>query len=161
MRAATTGKTSPIGLLAGLTTAIALAIASGTPARAQGVGASTTAVQQCLCAERAVSILGRDMRTERRRADQARGNADALAREVTEARSRVNTDNRGDIEAFKALLGRRDDAAESYRQEDRRYADAVDRYNRAVERNNAECTGRLFDQEEVEAVKPGLVCAGP
>jgi hypothetical protein len=141
--------------------AIGLAVSSVAPAWAQEVATSPTAVQQCLCAERAVSILGREMRTARLRDDQARGDADALSRQVEDTRPRINTDNRSDIEAFKALLARRDQAAQSYRQQDQRYAAIVARYNAAAERNNAACTGRLFDPEEVEAIKANLVCPRP
>ncbi len=141
--------------------AIGLALAGGAPALAQGVTTAMSAVQQCLCAQRAVSILDRQMREARRRDDRVRGEAEALARQVEEARPRVNTDNRSDIEAFSALLARRDAAADAHRHEAERYAAAVARYNEAVEQDNAACSGRLFDPEEVESVKAHLYCPRP
>ena len=151
------GKTAAIFMAA----AMGLAMASGTPAAAQEVSTSLTAVQQCLCAQRAVSILGREMRVVQSRDQRMHGDVEAMTRQVDEARHRVNTDNRSDIDAFRALLAHRDQAAQSLRAEDERYADAVARYNVAVERNNAVCSGRLFDPEEMESVKAGLVCPRP
>lgn len=130
-------------------------------AHAQGVTTAAPAVAECLCAEQATSIAGREMRQSERRDREAHANLDALSRQVDEARGRVNTDNRSDIEAFKAMLERRDQMVASVRQEDDRNARAVARYNEAVEHNNAACAGRLFDPEEVEAVKANLACPRP
>jgi hypothetical protein len=133
-------------------------IMAGTPARAQGVTLSVTAVQQCLCAQREVEIQGREMSGARRNWESARSEADAMTREVEEERPRVNTDDRSAIEAFTALLARRDAAARSYREENQRYAAAVARYNDAVEQNNAACSGRLFDPDQIAAVRANLAC---
>jgi hypothetical protein len=130
-------------------------------AHAQGVTTAAPAVAECLCAEQAMSIAGRQMRQSERRDREAHANLDALSRQVDQARGRVNTDNRSDIEAFKAMLERRDQMVTSVRQEDDRNARAVARYNEAVEHNNAACSGRLFDPEEVDAVKANLACPRP
>lgn len=143
------------------TIGIGTGLLGSAPAQAQGVTTAPPAVAQCLCAQRDVSILGREMRQSKRHNEQVHRDLAALSREVEDARARVNTDNRSDIEAFRALLQRRDEAAGGTAQEDARYADAVARYNAAVERNNAACVGRLFDPEEVEAVKANLVCPRP
>jgi len=132
------------------------------PALAQKrVTTATPAVAACLCAQRDVSILGREMRQSKRHNEQMHRDLAALTREVEDARGRVNTDNRSDIDAFRDLLQRRDQTAGAVSQDDTRYADAVARYNGAVERNNSACVGRLFDPEEVEAVKANLVCPRP
>jgi hypothetical protein len=138
-----------------------LAMAGSVPARAQGVTTAAPAVAACLCAQRAVSITGREMRRSERRDREAHANLDAFSRQIEEARGRVNTDVRSDIEAFKAMLARRDQMLVSVRREDELNAAAVARYNEAVERNNAACSGRLFDPEEVDAVKANLVCPRP
>jgi hypothetical protein len=131
---------------------------AGAPARAQGVTTAISAVQQCLCAQREVSIQAREMSRARQNWERLHSEAEAMSRQVEETRPRVNTDDRGDIEAFKALLARRDAAARSYRQGNQEYAAAVARYNDAVEQNNAACSGRLFDPEQVEAVRANLAC---
>jgi hypothetical protein len=131
---------------------------AGAPARAQGVTTGMSAVQQCLCAQREVSILGREMSRAREDWERARSEADSMTREVEDQRPRVNVDNRRDIEAFSALLARRDAATRSYREVNQRYAAAVARYNDAVEQNNAACAGRLFDPDEVAAVRANLAC---
>jgi hypothetical protein len=132
------------------------------PARAQDpVTTSPSAVQECLCAERTVAMLGDRVRAERRRYNQMQANAQNMSRQVEDARGRVNTSDRSDIDAFSALLTRRDAAAEASRAENQRYAAMVGRYNNAVGYNNSACTGRLFDQEEVESIKATLVCPRP
>jgi hypothetical protein len=137
--------------------AVGLTIA-GAPAWAQGVTTSVSAVQQCLCAQREVSIQGREMSRARQNWESLHNEADALSRQVEETRPRVNTDDRRDIEAFRALLARRDAAALSYRRGNQEYAAAVARFNDAVEQNNAACTGRLFDPDQVAAVRANLAC---
>jgi hypothetical protein len=149
-------RTWAITLIAAAGTA-ALTMA-GAPARAQDIITSMSAVQQCLCAQRAVSILGREMETARGDWERARSEADALTREVEDQRPRVNVDSRRDIDAFTALLARRDAAARSYREVNRRYAAAVARYNYAVDQNNAVCAGRMFDPNEVAAARANLAC---
>lgn len=141
---------------------IGLGALMGTSAWAQeGVTTSLSAVRTCLCAQRAVSILGERLTAEKQRYDQTRGQSDELSRQVDSSRGRVNTENRDEIEAFTALLARRDAAAQSFRDEDQRYAATLARYNRAVAFSNGSCNGRLFDPEEVESVKSNLVCPRP
>lgn len=134
----------------------------GAPAWAQDhITTSLPAVQECLCAERAVSLLTERVRVAKRRYNEAQRRSDALSRQVDEARGRVNTDSRDEIEAFRGLLARRDAAAQAFRDESQRYASVVARFNAVAADNNAACTGRLFDQEEVESVKSTLVCPRP
>lgn len=141
---------------------IGLGSLGGTQAWAQDhITTSLPAVQECLCAERAVSLLTERVRVAKRRYNEARRQSDSLSQQVEEARGRVNTDNRDDIEAFRGLLARRDAAAQAFRDESQRYAAMVARFNAAAADNNAACTGRLFDQEEVESVKSTLVCPRP
>ena len=153
-----------LGKLAAISMAAVMgsAMAGGTQAAAQEVTDSLTAVQQCLCAQRAVSILSGEMRPRNRATSACAVTSDAMTRQVDEARHRVNTDNRSDIEAFRTLLAHRDDAAQSLRGEDERYANAVARYNGAVERNNA----RLFrpavrPRGNGSPSKPRLACPRP
>lgn len=144
--------------VAGMTAGVVLG--SGVTAPAQ-VTTTLPAVQRCLCAQQAVTALGDDMRMTQRREQQARGRADALAQQVEAARPRVNTDNRSDIEAFSALLQRRDEAAHAFLRESQRYADVVTHYNEAVEEDNAACSGRLFDPEEIASLRGRLSCPRP
>jgi hypothetical protein len=125
------------------------------------VTTSLSAVRTCLCAQRAVSLWSERVEIEKERDDQLRGQSDELSRQVDASRGRVNTENRDEIEAFTALLARRDAAAQSFHDEDQRYASLVSRYNRAVAFSNGSCSGRLFDPEEVESVKSNLVCPRP
>jgi len=138
--------------------AIGLTMA-GAPARAQDdVSNSVTAAQQCLCAQREVSIREREMRDARREYERARDEADALTQRVAQEHPRVNTDDRRDIEAFIALLARRDNAARTYRLENQRYTAAVSRYNDAIHQNNATCAGRAFYPGVMAAARQTLAC---
>jgi len=130
---------------------------AGAPARAQDAN-SVTAVQQCLCAQREVSARDRDMRSARGDWERARSEADELTRRVAQEHPRVNTDDRREIEAFIALLARRDAAARTYRQENQRYTAAVTSFNEAVKQNNAACAGRSFYPAEIAAAKATLAC---
>jgi hypothetical protein len=153
------GKAYGIKLLIG---AGLIGIGAMAPARAQdGVTTSLSAVRTCLCAQRAVSIWSERVEIEKERYDQLRGQSNELSRQVEAARGRVNTENRDEIEAFTALLARRDAVAQSSHDEDQHYAATVSRYNRAVGFSNGACSGRLFDPEEVESVKSNLVCQRP
>jgi hypothetical protein len=156
-------RNTPIsGVILVAATALVVLSVARDPARAQDrMTHSPSAVQECLCAERAVSLLRHEVQRERQQYDQARETANRLARRVEEARRRVNVTDRGDITAFKALLERRDAAHQAYLDESLRYDAVVARYNRAVNHNNNVCTGRLFDPEEVESIKQTLVCPGP
>jgi anthranilate/para-aminobenzoate synthase component II len=144
--------------MAGVTAGLALAVPMSATAQ---VTTTLPAVQRCLCAQRAVTAFGREMRMSQRRERQARGRADALNQQVEAARARVNTDNRSDIEAFSALLQQRDSASDVYHREGQHYADLVSRYNDAVEEDNASCSGRLFDPEEVASLQGRLSCPRP
>lgn len=155
MRARTIRTFAPVASVAA-----GLALAASMPVQAQ-VTTTLPAVQRCLCAQRAVTAFGRDMRMSQRREQQARGQADALAQQVEAARPRVNVDNRSDIEAFSALLQRRDEAAQAFLRESQRYANVVTRYNDAVEEDNAACSGRLFDPEEIASLQGHLACPRP
>jgi hypothetical protein len=117
-----------------------------------------TAVQQCLCAQRELSFREREMRSARRNWERLRSEADALTRQVADERPRVNVDDRRDIDAFIALLARRDAAARSYRQGNQQYDAAVTNYNNAVELNNAACSGRSFYPDQVAAARATLAC---
>lgn len=140
---------------------IGLMAAAGAPVQAQGITTALPAIQQCLCAQHSVAIRERQMRESERHDRRMHADLDALTQQVEAARGRVNTDNRSDIEAFSAMLARRDTMAETVRQEDYRHSGAVARYNEAVEQDNAACSGRLFDPEEVESIKANLVCPRP
>jgi hypothetical protein len=142
--------------------AMLTAVAAAGPARAQEDQATAhSAVVECLCSEQALRVLGPELRAERRRYDRRRADAEALERQVEASRSGVDVNNRGDIEAFKALVEKRDAARDAFDAESARYAAAVARYNHAVAANNDLCTGRLFDPAEMAAARRHLFCPRP
>jgi hypothetical protein len=127
-------------------------------ARAQEVTTAPTAVRACLCARELVSVREREMKESRKVYDDSQRAADALTRQVDEARPKVDTENADTIEAFRKLLARRDEAVQAFTDESRRYSAQVARYNDAVAGDNSACGGRLFDTAEVETEKQNLSC---
>jgi hypothetical protein len=148
---------------AGWCGAVALAVMmSGETVLAQTpMTESRAAVAACLCAQQDLRILGHRLRAERQRYDESRSNAQALEQQVASSRGTVNIDDRSNIEAFKALVERRDAAQQAYVAESVHYNAAVQRYNDAVSRNNSACTGHDFNEFEVSAVRATLACPRP
>jgi hypothetical protein len=144
------------GLLLG--GAILASIALSAAASADEVVKSMSAVQACLCARESVAIGETQLGAARKSYEARKREADLLSSTVEEARTHLNTENRADIESFSALISRRDQAAMTFNAESARYAEAVQRYNEAVNNNNAMCLGRLFDPDQVEMVKANLAC---
>ena len=136
-----------------------LVAAFAAPAGADEVVKSMSAVQACLCARQALAERETDVNAERKRYEDAKRDSESLDRTTEDARAHLNTENRADIEAFSALVTRRDQVAQSFRDQAARYTGAVQRYNEAVNANNSMCLGRLFDPEQVEAAKATLSCA--
>jgi hypothetical protein len=134
---------------------------SGGTAWAQPVTMSPRAVTACLCSQDAVAQLQGQVQEARRVYAERRQAAQALSRQVEEARGRVNVDNAADIESFRNLLARRDEAERAYQEQGPAVGDIVARYNAAVAGVNGNCTGKLFDPEELRAVRQTLSCPRP
>jgi len=128
------------------------------PAQADEVVHSMSAVQSCLCARQLLSVRDGEVRAENQRYEASKRESESLSKTVEDARPHINTDNRADIESFTALLAKRDQAVAAFNEESARYATVVQRYNEAVNGNNAMCVGRLFDIEQMEAAKNNLAC---
>ncbi|MGH7072817.1 MAG: hypothetical protein ACREFD_01260 [Stellaceae bacterium] len=134
----------------------------GGPASAQPPETQTrSAVAECICARDALPTLGHELRAERRHYEHSRSTAKALQNQVDSSRGTVNVNDRADVEAFKTLVERRDAARRAFDAESVRYNAAVEHYNRAASRNNAACSGRLFDPAEVAQVQATLECPRP
>jgi len=140
--------------------AAAMLTAGGAVWAQDGTG-SMSAARDCLCAEQTMQSLQDTAGAEQKQYDELRATAQSLAREAQAARGRINTENRNEIEAFTALLARRDQAVQAFDKESARHADAVDRYGEAVDRYNRICTGRLFDPGDMASLRQNLFCPRP
>ncbi len=128
---------------------------------AQNDKASTAAALDCVCAEQTMQSRRDDAAAEHKRYDESLATARSLGHEAQAAHGRVNTDNRDEIEAYTALLSRRDAAIQAFDDESARNADAVKRYGDAVNRYNRLCTGRLFDPGEMTVLRQSAACPRP
>ncbi len=138
---------------------LALLGAAPAPGRAQEVIQSQGEIAACLCQEQSVGDLKGQMEAQKHSFDGAKTDYDQLQAQVEAERPKVNRDDIASINAFKQLLDRRDAAERRYEEEaTARYADAVRRYNAAVESYNGSCGGKSYDAVQLAQVKQNLVC---
>jgi hypothetical protein len=141
--------------------ALALSIPAGV-AKAQVVVRSPDEVRSCLCKEQAVASLNAQVQALSKAYDEKRQAFEALDRQVQTSRPQVNVNNPSDVDAFKRLLERRDEASDSLAgAATADYASAVQRYNAAVSDYNNSCAGKAFDQDVLAQVKQSLSCPKP
>jgi hypothetical protein len=141
--------------------ALALSIPTGV-ANAQVVVRSPDEVRSCLCKEQAVASLNAQVQALSKAYDEKRQAFEALDRQVQTSRPQVNVNNPSDVDAFKRLLERRDEASDSLAgPATSDYAGAVQRYNAAVSDYNNSCSGKAFDQDVLAQVKQSLSCPKP
>ncbi|HUC67930.1 MAG TPA: hypothetical protein VMA53_21110 [Stellaceae bacterium] len=141
--------------------ALALSIPAGV-AKAQVVVRSPDEVRSCLCKEQAVASLNAQVQALSKAYDEKRQAFEALDRQVQTSRPQVNVNNPSDVDAFKRLLERRDEASDSLAgAATSDYAGAVQRYNAAVSDYNNSCSGKAFDQDVLAQVKQSLSCPKP
>jgi hypothetical protein len=141
-----------------LAAALALSIPAGA-ANAQVVVRSPDEVRSCLCKEQAVASLNAQVQAQSKAYDEKRQAFEALDRQVQTSRPQVNVNNPSDVDAFKRLLERRDEASDSLEgAATSDYAAAVQRYNAAVSDYNNSCSGKAFDQDVLNQVKQSLSC---
>jgi hypothetical protein len=144
-----------------LAAALALSIPAGA-ANAQVVVRSPDEVRSCLCKEQAVASLNAQVQAQSKAYDEKRQAFEALDRQVQTSRPQVNVNNPSDVDAFKRLLERRDEASDSLEgAATSDYAAAVQRYNAAVSDYNNSCSGKAFDQDVLNQVKQSLSCPKP
>lgn len=136
--------------------------AGAQPIAAQTTLTSPKEIAHCLCLERTINDLRFQMDTERYAQDSEQLRLDILKEQIEQQRPHVNVDDPASVESFKALLDRLD--AEQGRFQDEvspRYADSVERYNKAVGAYDGPCRGKFFDGGVVAALSPNLNCPRP
>ncbi len=147
----------PIGFAA----ALALAGTVGA-ARAQDIVRSPEQIRSCLCQERSIAALSGEVQAQSRAYEDKRQSFQALDRQVQSGRAQVNVNSQAEIDAFKRLLERRDQAADALAGEATRgYADAVTRYNQAVAGYNSACAGKSYDPDQLAELRRTLSCPKP
>jgi hypothetical protein len=128
------------------------------PADAEAVRVSDE-VRACACKDQLVSSLNGEVLAQSRAYEAKRQAFEALDKQVQTARPLVNVKNQADIESFKQLLSRRDEAANTLAEAaNQSYAESVRRYNEAVSDYNASCADKAFDPEQMAELKRTLSC---
>lgn len=151
-----------IMVMAGMAAAAIVASAVTTSAQAQMVLTQPADIRACLCLQQSVTVLNGDVARQRQAHEQQRQQLDALDAEVNAQRSRIDVNNFDQVQAFKQLIERRDKAAADFAGPvTARYADAVARYNAAVNQFNGTCAGKAYDQAALGQAQAGLSCPVP
>ena len=120
------------------------------------------AIKTCLCKEQQVSDLNNELLSQSSAYEAKRQALEDLDKQVQTARPLVNVKNQAEIDSFKQLLARRDEAADALAAAaNQSYAEAVKRYNDAVSDYNASCSSKAFDPDQVAEIKRSLSCAKP
>jgi hypothetical protein len=144
-----------------------LALTALVPAANAQVVSSPETVRACLCLEQMVPTLNAEAQRQRRAYEESQQTFETLDKQVQTSRAAVNVNNPADVDAFKRLLERRDEAAGVLEgPATRSYAEAVQRYNQAVAEYNNNCAGRTFDPtmfgpQQIEEIKRTLSCPKP
>ena len=138
----------------------ALALAgSFAPAKAQEMLVSPAAVAACLCQEQSVATLSNEVANGHRAYEERRREIDDLNLRVDQGRDRVNVNNPSEVEAYKQLLDRRDQAQARFSDEVApNYAALVARYNQAVGTFNGSCSGKSYESRALAQARSNLVC---
>jgi hypothetical protein len=116
----------------------------------------------CLCLERSVSTLASEVAARNRIYEEKRRQFEQLDNEVNTRRPQVNVTDTAQVDAFRALLDRRNQAqAELTAQVTPETAATVDGYNRQVADFNARCANRAYNETVVASVRANLACPAP
>lgn len=141
---------------------VVLGIVGADPVLAQAVVKDPAAIGVCLCEQQRLKTL-LDALTERQQNYETSQKALAsLNGELETRRAQMNVYNDAEVEAYKQLLTRRDQAAAALAGEaTQSYNAAVTRYNQSFVDYNAGCAGKSFDQAVVNTVQATLSCPKP
>jgi hypothetical protein len=139
--------------------AFAAPLAEAQVAQPAPVITSPQEVAGCLCLERNVSTLANEVLARNRIYEEKRLALEQLESEVAAQRARMNVNDVAQVDAFRALLDRRNAVqAEFATQVTPEYASVVDNYNRQVSDFNARCGTRSYDTTVLASVRANLVC---
>jgi hypothetical protein len=116
-------------------------------------------VTNCLCMEFAVNTAANDVAARQRIYEDSRRAFQALDAELNQRRTTMNPSNPADVESFRALLDRRNEAFSRYSRETTpEYGAVVEDYNRRVSQFNQSCSGRSYDATVLAQVRQSLIC---
>jgi hypothetical protein len=139
-----------------------MAVAWVGPAGAQEVIKDPGAVGACLCQQQNMTALLDALHERQQNYETSQKALASLDSELEARRARMDVYNDAEIQAYKQLLQRHDDAAAAFAGEvTQSYNAAIERYNEALAGYNGNCAGKSFDQTVYNTVKPALSCPKP
>ena len=139
-----------------------LALTGIGPATAQEVIKDADAVRACLCEEQTLAALLDTLHERQQNYDNSQKALADLNSQLDTQRAKMDVYNDADVQAYKALLQRRDDAATVFTNDATpSYNAAIERYNQALAGYQGNCAGKSYDPAVYNAVKPTLACAKP
>ena len=125
----------------------------------QTVPEEIAAARKCLCLEQAVQDRRFELDVRNGLFERTRNEAAALEREVAQRRPAVNVDDQNQIDAFRALLDKRDAARQHYELVAApEQQQTVARYNATVAELNAACAGKFYSTYAWEAARKDPSC---
>ena len=128
-------------------------------AQAQTVLRSPQEVTNCLCKEFDVNTMANDVAARQRIYEDARRAFESLDAEVNQRRQTMNPNDRTQVEVFRQLLDRRDEARARFaREATPEYSAQVEEYNRRVADFNQSCGGKAYDADVLAQVRQSLIC---
>jgi hypothetical protein len=139
-----------------------MALAWVGPAGAQGVIKDPGAVGACLCQQQNMIALLDTLHERQQNYESSQKALASLDSELEARRARMDIYNDADVQAYKQLLQRHDDAAAAFAGEvTESYNAAIERYNQALAGYNGSCAGKSFDQTVYNSVQATLSCPKP
>ena len=115
-------------------------------------------IQACLCLQQAYTALAADMNAKKQAYDAANQQVSDLNAQLARERASVNVNNPDAVARVKALLERRDAAANSLQPAYTAASQATARYNARVNDYNARCANRPFNSALVVQIQTQLTC---
>jgi restriction endonuclease len=130
------------------------------PARAQTVS-DPNAIRSCLCEEQFVLGLQDSVNQHRQVLESSQKSQASLANQVDTKRAQINVYDNAEVDAFKQLLRKRDEAIAATEAATQNYDDTANRYNQSVASYNSHCAGRTYDENVLHRVQATLACPRP
>jgi len=116
-------------------------------------------IARCLCQEQAIDTLRQQMDAGKASVDREKAEIDAMDRDISQQKTRVDPNNETSIEVFKTLLDQRDAKWDNLKNViEVSYLEANDRYNTAVLGFQASCGGTMYEMNALAIAKRNLVC---
>ena len=150
------------GVVIGALLVTGLALAGIGPVGAQEVIKDADAVRACLCQDQTLATLQDTLHERQQNYENSQKALADLNSELDAQRAKMDVYNNADVEAYKALLQRRDDAQATFTNAATpSYNAAIARYNAARDGYQGSCAGKSYDPTVYNAVKPTRACAKP